>query len=341
MKILVCDSECVLRGTRYPLKDALEDIGHRVDMFDWSYYFPRHTDMGVMSRIKSRLFERTYIDAINKHLCSMVSKVRYDLMLVMTGRYIYPETLQHAKKSVSCVANWHMDDIFNMKSSSAHAKSSISLYDLHFTPRSHLIDEYIALGAKYVFPLGCYYRPGLIRTADEALPDSCKYKISFVGAWSSYREEMLFPLLSHGASVFGWGWTKKTSRRAKKYLSQFHPAVPILSVHDIFYQSAINVNLLTLENRDMSNLRNFEIPAALGFQLAERSDEILEFFDENSEIICFSDKEELESKCEFYLRNDSARRQIARAGHERLLRGNYSLEARMDTVVKHVKDFSR
>jgi spore maturation protein CgeB len=341
VRILVCDAECVIGNSRYPLKDAFENLGHRVDVFDWSYYFPRHTDSRLAGRVTSRLFERSYINTINKHLCAMVGKVQYDLVLVMMGKYFFPETIQHLKEHAACVVNWSSDDIFNLKSSSEYAKSSIQLYDAYFTPRPHLLAEFAQLGAKNVFPLEWYYRPGMLDSESRELPEEYRYPISFVGSWSSRREEFLSPLLGDGAHIFGWGWPKKTSKHVRKYSGQLHPQVSIESMHDIIRNSAINVNILTIENRDVTALRYFEIPSVKGFQLAERSDAVLKNFEEDKEIVCFAGRDELISKCKFYLGNDSARRKIALAGYNRLVRSDYSLEARLDTVLSHVKNVTR
>ena len=56
----------------------------------------------------------------------------------------------------------------------------------------------------------------------------------------------------------------------------------------IFASTKININLLTVENRDSTNLRNYEIPASHGFQLSERSDKIKMQFEEDEEIVLFS-----------------------------------------------------
>lgn len=340
MNILICDAECIIGNSRYPLKDGFENLGHRVDIFDWSYYFPYYTDTSFVSKVKSKIFESNYVNSINKHLCSMVSKVRYDLVLIMMGKYIYPETVQHLKKYASCVANWCSDDIFNMKSSSEYAKSCIQLYDIYFTPRPHLLKEFFQLGAKNVFPLDWYYRPGMLDLESTSLPIEYQYPISFVGSWSNRREALLCQFLSNGIHIFGWGWTKKTSEYNRQYYAQLHPAVTIAAMHEVIKSSSINLNILTVENRDVTTMRYFEIASVKGFQLAERSEEVMKNFQEDKEIVFFSDSDELVSKYKFYSSNDSARRQIAQAGYERLVRSNYSLEARLGSILKHVKEIT-
>ena len=338
MRILLCDVECILKDTRYPLKDTFEDLGHRVDVFDWSYYFPRGSYPGVFYRINSRLFESLYISKINKDLCSVVKKARYDLVLVLMGRYFYPESVIELKRSVGCVVNWHSDDPFNRANSSRFLMQALPFYDMHFTPRPHLIPEYKKLGVSSIYPLGWYYRPSLIFSETSVLPSSYKFGISFVGSWSRYRENYLSKVFHLGGSVFGWGWKTHYSGTFRNYREHAHPAVSLTEMHDIFHNSAININILTRENRDVTNLRNFEIAAAMGFQLAERSDEVLRCFDEDTEIVCFSTVEELVDKCTFYLNNESPRRNIAMAGFRRVLRSDYTLSSRLKNIISKVRE---
>jgi len=93
----------------------------------------------------------------------------------------------------------------------------------------------------------------------------------------------------------------------------------------IFARTKINVNILTHENRDTTNFRNFEIPAAGAFQLSERSNEILGLFAEEKEIACFGSREELRSACERYINDDTSREGVAIAGYNRLVNGNHGI----------------
>ena len=75
-------------------------------------------------------------------------------------------------------------------------------------------------------------------------------------------------------------------------------------------------------------MRTFEVPACGGFLLTERSEEQSEFFDEGTEIECFSSLPELRQKIDYYLRNSSDRIGIALAGYEEASKSASSFEAR-------------
>jgi spore maturation protein CgeB len=53
------------------------------------------------------------------------------------------------------------------------------------------------------------------------------------------------------------------------------------------------------------HLRTFEIPMAGGLQFAPRVDELLEYFEEDSEVVCFGCEEEMIDKARFYTRIDN------------------------------------
>jgi spore maturation protein CgeB len=83
-------------------------------------------------------------------------------------------------------------------------------------------------------------------------------------------------------------------------------------------------------------MRTFEIPACHAFMLAERTHEHLELFREGIEMACFSSPEELVDQVRYYLTHESERLQIAHAGHQRVLKENFSYKDRLEQIFKYV-----
>ncbi len=67
-------------------------------------------------------------------------------------------------------------------------------------------------------------------------------------------------------------------------------------------------------------LRDFEVPMSGGFYMVEYMEELEEFFDVGREIVCYTSPSDLAEKIEYYLRHESEREVIARAGLERCRR---------------------
>ena len=86
--------------------------------------------------------------------------------------------------------------------------------------------------------------------------------------------------------------------------------------------SKINMGLLQgaqgrASQGDSVTSRSFHIPASGGFLLHERTDEILEYYQEGMEIECFDNADEMVEKASYYLVHEDERRAIAHAGRER------------------------
>ena len=106
----------------------------------------------------------------------------------------------------------------------------------------------------------------------------------------------------------------------------------------VFGASRINLAFLRKANRDQHTTRTFEIPACGGFELSERTDEVLSFFEEGKEIECFDSVEELKDKAAYYLEHETQRQRIAAAGLARVQRSPYSYTDHIQTILKHYSE---
>jgi spore maturation protein CgeB len=334
MKILIYDADCMSSGIKYPLKSAFEQLGHQVTMFDWTKYFFNTHRFKILRKISNLAFKNIIEIKINKDFLNMVQSGRFDIILVMRGENIFPNTLLKSKKYINKLYNWNTDDLFNKLNSSNHILNSIHIFDTHFTPRMHLEQEYINKGAVELKKMDWYYRYGLDYNKFRDIPEHYKYDVSFIGSWSNRREEFLSLLINEKLKICGWGWGRNMgNKNASKW--EISPHTRIDYMHELFYISKININILTIENRDVTNFRNFEIPAAGGFQLAERSKEVLELFEEDKEIVCFSSPEELYDKYKFYLKNETTRLKILYNARKRVFTSGYSLVDRAKSIINH------
>jgi spore maturation protein CgeB len=171
--------------------------------------------------------------------------------------------------------------------------------------------------------------------------DKSRYgaEISFIGTWSPKKER----LLSHvhdalpGAKLRIWGaqWEKSTSALTSGIE---HESVTGTEYAKAICASAINLAILSEARKDSSSgdlttARTFEIPASGGFMLHERTEEAMQFFEEDKECAFFSDADELVAKIDYYLARPDERRRIAAAGRRRCLESGYSVDARVETVL--------
>ncbi|HMD43749.1 MAG TPA: glycosyltransferase, partial [Candidatus Acidoferrum sp.] len=79
----------------------------------------------------------------------------------------------------------------------------------------------------------------------------------------------------------------------------------------------------------------FEVPMSGGFYLTEHQDELEEFFEIDSEIACYRNKDELIEKIRFYLKRPDLRERIRNAGRRRCL-SDHTWENRFKAAFKQM-----
>jgi len=318
-------------GVALPLKKAFEQIGHKATIFDWPQYLYTSRQYSLKNRFLDRVLFHNIARKINRDIINAFTKERYDLLVVIRGNHIFPTTILTAKKYIPHIINWNSDDFFNPLNSSSYILQSFDKYDCIFTSRGHLEEEYLRKGAKRFEVLNWYYRPDMLFSKDRILYKSYLRDIVFIGSWSKRRENILSSLQEFNLAIWGGSWRKTEKTFRKKKLC--HDQIYMEEMIGVLASSRIALNILTKENRDTTNIRNFEIPACGAFQLCERSDAILEIFEEDKEIVCFETTEELLSKCEYYLHHEAERDEIRINGYNRLINGNHSIIDRAKEIL--------
>jgi len=336
MRILVYET-CQHEAGFYAISKALKEKGHDIDTFDPTNIFK--FKFNLLNRIINKFFIYVLIIGINKSFKNKFSKKIYDIIIIMRGEHLMPETLKYIKSFDTKLVNWSSDDFFNATTTlkvldRSNVVKVLKSYDCIFTPRMHLATEYLKLGAKRVELLNWYHRPGLKFASEKVPAQNYLYEISFIGAWSPRREQIL-SALPQKLHIWGWGWGKHASKNfIKKNIC--HGQIGMTKMMSIFNQSKININILTVENRDTTNFRNYEIPASGGFQLAEWSHDISELFIPNNEIVLFKNENELVQKTEEYLRGEKKREEIARNGYRRVDCYDCSIDSRVSNILSKI-----
>ena len=162
-----------------------------------------------------------------------------------------------------------------------------------------------------------------------------RFPITFVGNYDLSRRKPLAHLGWKNVHVWGERWKRCPESKLYPENIRTHGAY-YLRFADVISHSLISLGLLREEASDLHTQRTFEIPACGTLQIAPRNDEILSFFKEDHEIVCFGDVTELAEKCDYYLKKDSQREKIARRGFERVHRDGHSYENRVRAILEVV-----
>ncbi|NBV49740.1 glycosyltransferase family 1 protein [bacterium] len=317
--------------------DAAEQLGHEVHRWNphlWASTTPWEK---LHQRFTHRPAARALTTA-HEQLIDQVKTLKIDLVMNIAENFIPLQTLKEIKSLASKAPRlmYHShdnnfapgilkpDDFFD----------SLAVYDCVFTTKSQNLPRYKMLGQPYSFFIPSAFEPKYHRPilSGESRLGNKQFPISFVGTYDRSRDRFLEAVQWDQLYVWGDRWNRFS--KYSKYRDHIVPhAVYFPDFADIMSHSEIALGLLREEAEDRHTQRTFEIPACGAFQLAPRNDEILSFFDEDREIVCFQSLEELQDKVAFYLRHPTLRQQIAQAGHVKVMQSQHSYLDRVKTML--------
>lgn len=104
----------------------------------------------------------------------------------------------------------------------------------------------------------------------------------------------------------------------------------------IYNASAVNLDINRIYQKDIVPLRIFDILACGAFVLADDSKELGGFFKKGEEIISYRKISQIPLICEYYLKNEKERKEIAEAGRNRVLK-EHTLEHRLSFIIEKLK----
>jgi len=282
---------------------------------------------------------------INKKIYKAVKDFNPDLVLVVKGYYLLPQTIKKIKESSSSlIFCFNTDNPFNLSSRGANNSNivaSIPHYDCYFIWSRSLIGPLRKLGAKRVEYLPFGFDPDWhnLVNLSEAQRHLYANDITFVGNWDRERESWLKNVQDFDLGIWGERyWNRRCHNSALRKKWRRRPAYA-QDMAKVLAASKVSLNILRAQNKGAHNMRTFEAPACGAFALAERSAEAEEFFTEGKEAVYFSTPAELREKARYYLNNEEERKKISQAGYLRCLKSNYSYFYRARDIINCYGDF--
>ena len=297
-------------------------------------------------RATSRVLRRAYGAELGKQILSVASTLEPQLCVVYKGNLVYASVLEELnRRGVYCV------NVYPDVSITAHGPEipeCIPLYDHIFTTKSFgIADMREQLGVTRSELLLHGYDPDLHRPvppsdADrEALGADC----TFIGTWSPKKEEYLRHLVQSRPDVklriWGWLWADRVRKDDALW-----PSIEGRTLEGDLYTlgivcSKINLGLLSEQREgsssgDQTTARTFQIPATGAFMLHERTDELLECFEEGREVACFESPAEMVEVVRHYLAHEDERDRIREAGYRRAAR-DHCIDVRARRVIEHYR----
>lgn len=309
------------------LECELRIRGANVRIFDFTKIVPGISDRAITNRIKRRLFSAWYERQVNVRFIECATKEKPDCIIVSKGVNLWPETVRSLTQIGAKLINWNPDDFFNSKNTSANLIGAFKHYDLIVSSRPHLFAEYRERGAKQAEFIDWYFVPELHHPRH----GQHKYDLTFVGSWSPLREEFISKI-NTPVEIWGGGWERssasfKTSHQVNaKIISQGE-------MSSIFSSSKYNLNLITHENRDLSNLRFFEVCASGGLLITERNESSLSYLTDGEDCLMYNTSEDVNR----ILVSSFDLSAIAESGYQKILEGRHSFSDRVGQLLEAIQ----
>lgn len=319
---------------------AFQKCNHAISIIDENYFISLNSD-DLLDKIVARAIRGHQIAQLNKIILRKARSFRPDLVVIYKGSFILPKLLRELKLLNIPIVNFFPDVSF-----SAHGKlisKTLPLYDHIFTTKTFGINdlkENFNLTNSSFIPHGFDEDLHYPHVFDKSKFSDFECDLSFIGDRDGKKERTLTSIVERNQSVnlnvWGRPWIESRNDQLLRHVkgeSIFGDLYPIA-----IQSSKINLGLLSerrigASSGDLITSRTFHIPACGGFMLHERTEDVLNYFKEGEEIECFSDTEELNSKIEFYLKNDSLREQISKSGLKRCIK-EHSLKHRAGQLIE-------
>lgn len=280
-----------------------------------------------------------YLIKVNLQLIKTTTNYKPHLIVVSSGRYTFPSTLYKLKKITdSILFSWNPDSPFETLNSSNFLIRSIPVYDCHFIWSKYLMCQLLEHGARKVEWLPFAFDPDLHPQVTLSTEDKIKYgsDMVFIGTWDREREYLLESLVGWNLAVWGNDWDRLTRGSPLKKLVRDNAKYGIELVK-ILRSSKIVLNILRNQNEGSHNMRTFETTGCGAFLLTPRTQEQSEFFNEDTEIACYSNIDELNTQIKKWLDKDNERLHMGKLAQQKVLR-DHTYSCRMKKILDTYHD---
>lgn len=301
--------------------------GHLIDIIDDKMYIPGEVTSTPAKAVR-KLGLPYFLSDYNKTVIRRVKSFEPDIVCVYKGASLAPEALQEIKKTGVPVFNIFPDISFFEHG--PRIPQCVPLYDFIFTTKSFgAKDLKDSFGYTKVALINHCADPEVHRPINPTIRRNASFScdVSFIGSYSKKKGTILRDLAVKiqdlDLKIWGAHWE----------LAGTWPAPDSIKNQTVLgdgYAYAINsskINLgLLMEGRsnpakdDQLTSRTFHIPGAGGFLLHERNEEFSDLFIEGKEAEAFEGIEELTEKVRYYLQHEETRKDIAHAGHEKVMK---------------------
>jgi len=318
---------------------ALKILGYDVYRFDYVNLSDYSSKFSF--GISSNLIRDAFIVRMNEEFFSKATTVRLDLILIIKGEIILPESLLYIKRELDVpIVTWWMDDpLFewheDLPVPRENIHNSLKLFDHFFVFDSYHIPRLNRLGARNVYWLPLAADPDEYSHLPLSNTELSYYgsDVSFVGSAFRFRGKILVELVDDfNLKLWGGRWLNEKLKKVAVNENILPPG----EVSKVCNASKINLSLCHYQSVFGPNLRVFEVLASGGFLIAENLADLHKLFKVGEEMVCYeSSIYDLKDKIKYYLDYPEEQKAIAEAGHKRVIE-NHTYLHRMKELLRIV-----
>jgi len=290
--------------------EAWSDVGAEARPWDWAEMGFDQYDSDWMLKGKMA-FNRLFVDEI---LRLHEEKPIDILMCYVSGRWVYPETIQRVRDLGIITINLTMDDTFKFwgqvdATGFSGGAGLARVFDIFLTAQNpYNVAKHAVLGGN---PL--YLAPGGDNVPwwshMEPPPAKRKYGVSFVGAKYGHRERLIAMLQESGieVAVRGQGWEEGPCS--------------IEEMGELMRNSLITLGFGYITNTKVTGLkgRDFAAPMMGAAYLTTNCLALNDWYDVGKEIAVYQDDESLLAQVKYYLAHPNEVKALGMAGRKRAL----------------------
>ncbi|WP_107655997.1 CgeB family protein [Nocardia suismassiliense] len=330
MKILYIGDDWVGSNAR-SLADGFRQAGHEVVVIDSTpVTLPaRLSPSWLYTKAAGRRAPWTTA-AVHDRIERATARFKPDMQFAFKAVHLDQQRLLNTPAALH--VHYSPDDVSNPDNTSPDYLAHESAWDLVVTTKRHNVPELLGRGVGKVEFVRSAYDPAWHHPC--ARRGAQRFLAGFIGARRPDRTALMIDLArEYGPelSVHGPGWRRVRQLRATSaeigaavYGQRFAAAVASITA---------NLVLLNSGNRDTHTCRSFEIPAAGGLFVGERTDEHAELLDDRTECFLFSDRAELGEILDWCARRPDAAEQVAAAGYRRITGERHRYVDRAEEII--------
>lgn len=333
MKILFLGDDWIGSNAR-SMADGFREAGHTVLVVDTTpVALPtRLSPPWVYSKL-GRGRAPWVLEALHRRIEAAAAQFRPDMLFAFRTVHLDQDRLLALPAGLH--VHYSPDDVSNPYNTTPEYLRREADWDLVVTTKQHNVSELESRGAKSTLFVHSAYDPAWHRPT--ARRDPAEYLVGFIGACRPDRRDSMVELArKHGSAmtVQGPGWRRVSALRT----TSAHIGGPVYGEGFSVAVSAVLANLVLLnsDNRDTHTCRTFEVPAAGGLFVGERTDEHMSLLEDGRECRLFSSSEELDDILTWCRTEPDAARDMAERGRLRIVGDHHAYVDRAREMIDAV-----